>query len=251
MKEIRVLLAGESWVSTSVHHKGFDHFSSTTYDTGLFYLKKALDVPDIRFTHMPSHVAAEEFPYTLEDLSKYDVLILSDIGANTLLLSRRVFLEGQTEPNRLQLISKWVEQGGALCMCGGYLSFAGIGGTAKYYRTPIEEVLPVSIYTFDDRIEAPEGVQVVIKEPDHPVVQGVTGTWPSLLGYQETVLKKDSLCIAQSSYGHPLIAVNEYGKGRTLVWTSDIGPHWCPKPFAEWKGYTTIWQQIIHWLAKR
>ena len=31
---MRVLLAGESWISNSTHYKGFDSFSSTTFETG-------------------------------------------------------------------------------------------------------------------------------------------------------------------------------------------------------------------------
>jgi uncharacterized membrane protein len=38
-------------------------------------------------------------------------------------------------------------------MCGGYYSFAGIYGAAKYYRSPIEDILPVNIYTFDDGLK--------------------------------------------------------------------------------------------------
>jgi uncharacterized membrane protein len=48
------------------------------------------------------------------------------------------------------------KNGGGLMMCGGYYSFAGIYAGAKYYRSPIEGILPVNIYTFDDRIEAPK-----------------------------------------------------------------------------------------------
>lgn len=252
MDKVRVLLVGESWVSTSNHYKGFDLYASAFYDTGFAFLKKALDGDQsIDFSHMPSHAAADEFPYTLEELAKYDVLILSDIGANTLLLSKEVLLEGKIKPNRLKLIKEWVEGGGALCMCGGYMSFAGIEARAKYFRTPIEEILPVSIYTFDDRLEAPEGVQVTVNVPDHPVVKNIAGNWPLLLGYQETVLKEKAVCVAKTSYGHPLIAVSDCGKGRTMAWTSDIGPHWCPKEFAEWPGYTAIWRQSIHWLAKK
>ena len=156
---ISVLLVGESWTSATTHYKGFDFFSAVTHEeTGADYLKAALAQDgDIEFHFMPSHIAAEEFPTGMDELKKYDVIILSDIGSNTLLLSRKVFIEGKTQPNRLKLIRQWVQEGGALCMCGGYLSFAGFEAKAKYFRTPIEDVLPVNIYTFDDRVEAPEG----------------------------------------------------------------------------------------------
>lgn len=35
---------------------------------------------------MPAHAAATDFPLTLEALQEWDAIILSDIGANTLLL---------------------------------------------------------------------------------------------------------------------------------------------------------------------
>ena len=78
----RVLLAGESWVSNSTHFKGWDFFSSTVYETGIVYLRKAMQEAAIDFTHLPSHLAANDFPLTLADLDHYDVVILSDIGAN-------------------------------------------------------------------------------------------------------------------------------------------------------------------------
>ena len=35
MDAVRVLLAGESWVSNSTHYEGWDFFSSTVYETGV------------------------------------------------------------------------------------------------------------------------------------------------------------------------------------------------------------------------
>lgn len=248
---ISVLLVGESWTSATTHYKGFDFFSAVTHEeTGADYLKAALAKDsDIEYHFMPSHIAAEQFPNDIEELRKYDVLILSDIGSNTLLLSRKVFIEGKTQPNRLKLIRQWVQEGGALCMCGGYLSFAGFEAKAKYFRTPIEDVLPVNIYTFDDRVEAPEGVAVVIKDADHPILKGIEGEWPALLGYQETMLKDGAHSVAETENGDPLIAVWDCGKGRSMVWTTDVGPHWCPTTFAEWEGYAQLWRNAMHYLA--
>ncbi len=135
-------------------------------------------------------------------------------------------------------------------MCGGYLSFAGINASAKYYRTAIEDILPVSIHTFDDRVEVPEGAAAQVVAAGHPILQGVTGVWPLLLGYNETVLKPDAQLLASiGGTDHPLLAVRAVGRGRTLIWASDIGPHWCPEPFLHWDGYARIWRQAIQWLA--
>lgn len=250
---ISVLLVGESWTSATTHYKGFDFFSAVTHEeTGAEYLQAALAGDgEIEYHFMPSHIAAEEFPTEMEELKKYDVVILSDIGSNTLLLSRKVFIEGKTQPNRLKLLRQWVREGGALCMCGGYLSFAGFEAKAKYFRTPIEDVLPVNIYTFDDRVEAPEGVSVVIRDAQHPILAGVEGEWPALLGYQETMLKPGASLIAETENGDPLIAAWDYEKGRAMVWTTDVGPHWCPTAFAQWEGYGRLWRNAIHYLTKK
>ena len=45
MDAVRVLLAGESWVSNSTHYKGWDFFSSTVYETGIKELQAALALP--------------------------------------------------------------------------------------------------------------------------------------------------------------------------------------------------------------
>ncbi len=246
--KIRVLLAGESWVSNSTHFKGWDFFSSTTYETGIAFLQNALEGSKIELVHMPSHLAAEQFPSTLEELRAFDVVLLSDIGANTLLLPQEVYLRGRQFPNRLDLLRDWVQSGGGLGMCGGYYSFAGIYAGAKYYRTAIEEVLPVDIYTFDDRVETPQGVVPELVDADHAIVEGISEPWPYLLGFNELQLKPDAHLIARVGR-NPLLAVREVVKGRTLAWASDIGPHWCPEPFVAWEGYGRFWKQAIAWLA--
>lgn len=250
MTSIRVLLAGESWVSSSTHFKGWDFFSSTVYETGITYLKSVLDGAGLDFTHLPGHLAATDFPTTVEEMNRYDVIILSDIGANTLLLPPDVWLRGKAAPNRLKLLAQWVREGGSLVMCGGYLSFSGIYGAAKFYRTAVEEVLPITIYPFDDRVEMPEGGQAELVLPEHPIVKGLGEPWPLLLGLNEATLKPGATLIARIG-GYPLLAVGEYGRGRSLVWMSDIGPHWCPEPFVTWEGYGRLWLQALDWLTQR
>ncbi len=247
-KRIRVLLAGESWVSASTHHKGWDFFSSTVYETGIRELAKALAGTDIELEHLPGHLAPEKFPLRLEELSAYQVVILSDIGANSLLLHPATWSGGKTMPNRLKLLEQWVQAGGGLGMCGGYYSFAGIYGAAKYYRTPIEELLPVRIHPFDDRLEVPEGVVPETVLPRHPLLEGIEGSWPALLGLNELTMKPESELILRAG-AHPLLAVAARGQGRTLAWASDIGPHWCPESFTTWSGYAKLWKNVMHWLA--
>jgi uncharacterized membrane protein len=246
--EIKVLLVGESWVSSSTHLKGFDFFVSTHYATGGDFLIGALSSGGIEVVHQPSHEAARAFPFELSRLEEYDVIILSDIGANTLLLPPEVFLEGKRVPNRLELIKEYVGNGGGLIMAGGYLSFQGIYGSARYHRTPVEDVLPVTLLAVDDRVEKPEGVNPKVKKAEHTILQGVVGDWPYLLGFNEVIPKEEGEVLVAVGE-NPLLVTGSFGKGRSVAWTSDVGPHWCPKEFVEWPGYTRLWRQIVTWAA--
>src|SRR6187200_3125683 len=119
----RVLIAGESWVTHSVHQKGFDSFTTTTYTEGVGPLREALEAGGFEVAYQPSHVAARSFPDTAEGLGAYDAVLLSDIGANTLLLHPDTFDRSIPLPDRLAAIREYVADGGGLVMIGGYLSF--------------------------------------------------------------------------------------------------------------------------------
>lgn len=254
MSNIRVLLAGESWSSTTTHTKGFDQFFTAAFQTGIGPLQQALAGSEVELTHLPGHLAPTQFPNTLAGLAAYDVVVLSDIGANSLLLHPDSFVRGQRTPNRLRLIAEWVEKGGGFMMVGGYYSFQGINGAARYARTAVEAILPVTMLAHDDRVEVPEGFQPTPTGETHAVLEGLGGEWPWLLGYNDTKLKDGAslLLTTGAGYGHqPLLALARHGAGRSMAWTSDIGPHWLPRSFTEWEGYRRLWLQCFAWLAGR
>jgi uncharacterized membrane protein len=252
MAKRKVLLVGESWVSTATHIKGFDHFSTVTFHLGAEPLVAALAGTDFELRYMTAHEAQRDFPLALEGLADYAAIILSDIGSNTLLLHPDTWIHSRRTPNRLKLIREYAGKGGGLMMIGGYYSFQGINGGARYHGTPVEEVLPVEILPYDDRVEAPEGFVPAIRERRHPILDGFRGTWPALLGFNEVKAKPDATVLATVSedYGaKPLLVAGGYGKGRSLAWMSDIGPHWVPPEFAAWKGYARLWTQALDWLV--
>jgi uncharacterized membrane protein len=253
----KVLLAGESWVTATTHYKGWDQMGSVTYDLGAEHLVNALKDSPYELVYLPSHLAARDFPMDMETLGQYSAVILSDIGSNTLLLHPDTWLKGKTTPNRLKLLREYVRQGGGLVMMGGYYSYQGLNAGARYHKSPIEEVLPVQILPYDDRVEAPEGFKPeIVGPPDHPILKGMGADWPVLLGYNEVELKQggdvqvELLARTPDDVGgHPLLVTGKYGSGRTLSWTSDVGPHWLPEEFATWEGYPRLWKQALDWLT--
>jgi uncharacterized membrane protein len=254
MTKKRILLAGESWVSTANHIKGFDQFSSVTFHRGADGFIAALAGLPFEIVHMPCHIAATEFPATVDALQEWDAVLLSDIGANTLLLHPDVWLHSRTFPNRLKALRDYVAAGGGVGMIGGYYSFQGINGGARYRGTALETALPVSIHPYDDRIEVPEGFSPVVSAPGHALLEGVAGAMPPLLGLNEVVAKAGATTLfaaPASEGGHPLLVIGGHGAGRTLAWTTDIGPHWLPQAVLDWPGFRTLWSNLLGWLAKR
>jgi len=255
MSRKKVLLAGESWVSTATHIKGFDQFPTVTYHTGADELLAALKDSPFDVTFMPAHEAQRSFPQTMEALSAYDAVVLSDLGANTLLLHPDTWIHSKPTPNRLRLLRDYVGKGGGLLMFGGYYSFQGINGGARYHKTPVEEVLPVSCLPVDDRVEVPEGYAPVVVGPQsHPILKGLGKDWPILLGFNEVVVKDGAEVLATVSSEYrslPLLVTGKYGQGRTVAWTSDVGPHWLPPGFIAWNGYKTLFEQMLGWATSK
>lgn len=256
MARKKVLLVGESWMTSATHYKGFDQFVSASFHLGAEPLVKVLADSEFELVYMPAHQAVNELPFTLDGLQAYDAILLSDIGANSILLHPDVFLKGQPMPNRIKLIRDYTAAGGGLVMIGGYLTFQGIDGRGRWHRTAVEDALPVTCLPYDDRIEVPEGFSAeVVGDRSHPVLAGLDGKWPLLLGANEVKLKEsaDVTLLARlpvSEGGHPLLVAGTHGEGRTIAWTSDIGPHWLPTPFVEWEGYGKLWKNVLCWVTK-
>jgi uncharacterized membrane protein len=255
MTRKKVLLAGESWVSAATHYKGHDQFASVTYHLGAEPLVEVLRDSEFELTYMPGHEVPEKFPASLDALTTYDAVLLSDIGSNSVLLHPDVWLRSRTFPNRLKLLREWVRNGGALAMIGGYLSYQGIDGRARWRGTPVEDILPVNCLPYDDRVEIPEGATATVHLPGHPIVAGMTGHWPPVLGVNEVTLKTDRevnliASLPADQGGHPLLVAGEFGKGRAVAWTTDIGPHWLSPEFCQWNGYSRLWVQMLTWMVQ-
>ncbi|WP_417308908.1 glutamine amidotransferase [Devosia sp.] len=250
MTKPRVLIAGESWTVHSIHQKGFDSFTTTEYAEGVHWLREALIAGGWEVTYQPAHVAVREFPFSAEELGEYDCVIISDIGANSLQLHPDTFSKSVPKPDRLEVIADYVRAGGGLIMVGGYLTFQGIDAKARYAGTPVEDVLPVTLLTADDRVERPNGTAPEVVAAGHPIAKGLDGAWPDLLGYNRVMARPEAVLVA-SVGADPLIVAGESDKGRSVAFTSDCGPHWAPPPFVEWDGYARLWAQMADWAAGR
>lgn len=248
MPQVKALLTGEAWTTLQFDIKGFDFFSRSSYHEAIDPLEDALAASGIETEYIPTGRAATDFPLSADEIAEYDVIVLSDIGFNTLALPPRTFEQFEQVPNRLHLIEDFVEAGGGLLMVGGYLSFTGFNGKARYKGTAIERTLPVTMQAYDDRVEQSDGVVPVRRDVDHPVVDGLPEEWPALLGYNRVEADTEAETLVHVGED-PLLVVGDHGAGRSAAFTSDCAPHWGAPGFTEWQHYDEMWANLVSWLA--
>ena len=80
---------------------------------------------------------------------------------------------------------------------------------------------------------------------DNVITEGYTDAdLPMIKGFMPTVLKDEHEAWITTSDGMPIYAVNEYGKGKAAVFTSDLTDRWCIDWFSSEAGKTMINRMI-------
>ena len=153
-----LLLVGESWFSHTIHQKGFDSFTTSTYEEGCATSSSALESRQWTVEHVPSHLVDTRMPSTLEALRQHAGDRPVRRRQQHVPTRQADLLDGRVAPDLLELIAAYTAAGGGLVMVGGYMSFGGIDAKAGYGRTCLQDVLPVTVSASDDRVEKPAGV---------------------------------------------------------------------------------------------
>jgi len=245
-QRLKVIVVGESWVKNITHIKGFDQFHTTEYEEGAGIFLESLIDSGMDVTYVRAHEISSKFPKSIDEIASYDVVVISDVGSNSFLLTDDTFLRSKRSQNLLSIVADFVSNGGGLVMVGGYMSFTGIDARARYGMSPLAGVLPVKMLTHDDRIEIPEGLNVNVKVSKHPALGGTPTEWPILLGYNRLIAMPESTVLV--NYGDdPMVVVGTHGGGRSVAFASDLAPHWAPPEFMNWSYYSTLWCSIISW----
>ena len=244
----KVPFVGESCVVETTEYTGYAQCSGIRYNEHAGEMKAVFDPVKFEFHHIPCHLVPTCFPRTLDSLREYDVIIFSDVGADTFLLIPEMVRTGKRVPNLLKLVQQYVADGGGFAMIGGYMSFQGIQARARYKGSPIEELLPVLMLQGDDRKEIPEGADLVCQPDSHPILEGMPAQWPYVLGYNQ-LTAKEGVDVLVSFEGDPVISAWGYGKGRSVAYAVDCAAHWAPAAMTEWPFYKRLWNNIAAWLA--
>jgi uncharacterized membrane protein len=196
---------------------------------------------------------AEGYPAEREALFGYDGIVLANVDADA-------FTREQ-----LAMTAEFVsERGGGLLVLGG-LSFA----RRSFAGTALEEVLPVEL---TDRSGGVVRTSSAAGEPhkltptpegeDHPIMrlgasaQESRQKWAAMPALASTAALGGAragasiLAVAAGPGGvRPLVAVQRYGRGRSMVFAGEAAWRWRMMVAASDRTYETFWRQAARWLA--
>ncbi len=190
-----------------------------------------------------------------DELNTFDLVVFQNF-------TYRGYQMEQYLPN----IRRFVQQGGAVIITGGDVSY-GMGG---WQGTPVEEIMPFRIVAGRPEYDEQAFVmQVTAEGLNHPVTalapnaEATKQLWdhqPALLGINlGLVPRPDALVLAVhprlTSYGKPapVAAVREVGKGRVLALATDATWVWNFPGVGQGnhaETYRAFWNNAIRWLIR-
>ena len=246
-RPLSILFAGKSCMVETQEYKGYNGFTAVRYYEPVRRMARLFAGLGHSFTHIPCHLIHRDFPRTLEGLRQYDVVLVGDVGADNFLLLPEMCEDGVRCPNLPRLMADYVREGGGLGMVGGYMSFTGRDGKGRWGETALAEVLPVELRPWDDRVELPEGADLIYEGGDD-ILRGLPREWPYVLGYNRVTAKPGAQVLLRYG-GDPLITVWPQGAGRAMAYATDCTPHWAPAAMGDWAQYPALWDRLVRWLA--
>jgi uncharacterized membrane protein len=189
------------------------------------------------------------FPSRAEELFAYDGVIVGSVEA------------GYFTPQQQQIIRDFVDRrGGGLLMLGGRATLSDGG----YAHSTLAEILPVRVPetkgTFHrDSVRAEltaAGIDSTICRLEEDPVRN-TERWksmPVLADYQQVGdAKPGAMTLLEMNLGgrrrSPLLAVENYGRGRTAVFATSGSWRWQMMQPLQDKTHEMFWQQLLRWLV--
>ncbi|MDA1196320.1 MAG: glutamine amidotransferase [Planctomycetota bacterium] len=172
------------------------------------FLTDAMAKEGIRLHERPP----ESFPQSLQELAAYDGIVISDVPAY------------QLSDRTMTLIHDYVEQlGGGFLMIGGLRSF-GVGG---YYRTPIEDILPVRMQPPDKEERYSTALCLVIDRSGSMQGQKIEICKSAAIATADMLSAKDHIgVVAFDSNAHwtvPMMRAGQKGDIQARIATLDAG----------------------------
>lgn len=121
-------------------------------------------------------------------------------------------------------------------------------GNGRYYHTDIETNIPrifakevfLSVRSY---LVNHSFFPAITSNSDIIAPAAATGL-PAMEGYVATTAKESANILLMSDENDPVLAIWQFGLGKTAAFTSDVQNRWTAA-YAGWDGYVTLWKNII------
>ena len=198
----------------------------------------------------PRHLGA--FPSQAEEMLKYDLVILGDVGASYFTKEQIDWMEELVKGSK-------TDSGGSLLMLAG-----PVGAPSSYFGTKIADMLPINMDRTSRQwynssahpVVTPEGLEssVVSLNPSKDLNQRI---WKSVtpMGYMNELTPKAGASVLltlsgnddPSAQAYPLVAWQRFGSGKSMyVGTADL---WRLRREVGDQFHARFWGQAIQFLA--
>lgn len=214
--------------------------------------EQGADTYYIQASRARSGALASGFPSEPAALFAYDAVILANVGGD------------QLSGAAMEAIREFVRRRGGGLLVMGAQSFLGRG----LVGTPVEDALPMLLNRRTDTAvpttagRAASGVALTEAGAEHPITRiGSTleesrKRWEALPSLASASAlgsaRAGATILATTSAGgaaRPLIAVQRYGEGRSMVFAGEAAWRWRMMMPSTDRSYETFWRQAVRWLA--
>lgn len=201
-----------------------------------------------------SAALATGFPARREDLFLYDAVVLANVDRDLL------------GSDAMDAIGEFVSRRGGGLLVLGARAFHGQG----LRGTPIDDLLPLDpadrtrgVVPASRAPSGPGGVVLTAAGEAHPMMQLAASLddtrreWTAMpplasvasLGAPRAGADVLALTAGAGGSGRPLVAVQRYGQGRSMVFTGEASWRWRMHLPSDDRRYDTFWRQAIRWIA--
>ncbi len=211
-------------------------------------LRNALETaPSIHFMALNAYTRRggqehDLLPTTEEGWKELRLVMLGDIPAS------------RFSPEQLARLAQFVSDGGSVLMLGG-LEALGAGG---WGQTALAAVMPVEMSITDKAVDGPLDLEITAEGIPHMGSRLASDPgrsaelWrflPRAANVNEVGEVKPAARVLVKAGGNPLLVVQEYGKGRSAVFTGDATWTWIIKA-GQPEVHKAFWRNLSTWLMR-
>lgn len=179
-----------------------------------------------------------------------------------------ILSDGQTQPGAYQSLARQMRAQGITVTSvaigpdadAALLDQIAVVGGGKFYQVNSPRAIPQIFMREARRVsrpliyENPNGISLDVTS-SHEAIKGLDASWPPVTGYVMTSIKDSPLtqvpvlAALPAGQPNPILATWQFGLGRSVALTTDIGQRWADA-WREWPQREKLFVQLTRWAMR-